>query len=232
MKSMSLRGSRKGQSGFTLVEIAIVLVIIGLLLGGVLKGQELIENAKIKNLANDIRGVTAAYYTYVDRYRAVPGDDAAASTRFTGAVNGGGNGLITGVYSATTAPAATAESNNFWQHLRAAGLVSGSGSNPATHALGGLLGVQSEVSAAGGSTYGMVGPVLCAGNLPWKVAQALDTLIDDGSGNTGSARVGAASTTANAATTTVAATVTEGYGPATAATAALEAGRHTFCVKL
>ena len=43
MKSMSLRGSRKGQSGFTLVEIAIVLVIIGLLLGGVLKGQELIE---------------------------------------------------------------------------------------------------------------------------------------------------------------------------------------------
>lgn len=229
MKSKSLRSSRKGQAGFTLVEIAIVLVIIGLLLGGVLKGQELIENAKIKNVANDIRGVTAAYYTYVDRYRAVPGDDAAAATRFTGAVNGGGNGLITGLYSATAAPAVAAESNNFWQHLRAAGLVSGSGSNPATHALGGLLGVQSEVSAAGGSTYGMVGPVLCAGNLPWKVAQALDTLIDDGDSATGSARAGLASATPNAATAAATAAV---YGPAVLATATLEAGRHTFCVKL
>ena len=41
---------RNKQSGFTLVEIAIVLVIIGLLLGGVLKGQELINSAKVKNL--------------------------------------------------------------------------------------------------------------------------------------------------------------------------------------
>jgi prepilin-type N-terminal cleavage/methylation domain-containing protein len=51
---------RRSQSGFTLIEIAIVLVIIGLLLGGVLKGQELINQAKIKNLANDINGVTVA----------------------------------------------------------------------------------------------------------------------------------------------------------------------------
>ena len=53
---------RKMQSGFTLVEIAIVLVIIGLLLGGVLKGQELITQAKIKNVANDFNGLTAAIY--------------------------------------------------------------------------------------------------------------------------------------------------------------------------
>ena len=44
--------NRRKQSGFTLVEIAIVLVIIGLLLGGVLKGQELINSAKVKNLLN------------------------------------------------------------------------------------------------------------------------------------------------------------------------------------
>jgi len=230
MKSMSLRSSRKGQAGFTLVEIAIVLVIIGLLLGGVLKGQELIENAKIKNLANDIRGVTAAYYTYIDRYRVTPGDDAAATTRFTGVQNGGGNGLITGEYSTlVTALTATTESNNFWQHLRAAGLVSGTGFNPASHAYGGLLGVQSDVSAAGGSTYGMVGPVLCAGSLPWKVAQALDTLIDDGNSATGSARAGAANAAANFATAN---TTSNAYGPAVNASAAIEAGRHTFCVKL
>ena len=47
------------QAGFTLVEIAIVLVIIGLLLGGVLKGQELVNNAKVKNLANDFRAVSS-----------------------------------------------------------------------------------------------------------------------------------------------------------------------------
>ena len=41
---------KRNQSGFTLIEIAIVLVIIGLLLGGVLKGQELINSAKVKNL--------------------------------------------------------------------------------------------------------------------------------------------------------------------------------------
>ncbi|MCX7173912.1 MAG: prepilin-type N-terminal cleavage/methylation domain-containing protein, partial [Proteobacteria bacterium] len=48
--------SRK-QSGFTLIEIAIVLVIIGLLLGGVLKGQELINSAKVKNFAQDFKSI-------------------------------------------------------------------------------------------------------------------------------------------------------------------------------
>jgi prepilin-type N-terminal cleavage/methylation domain-containing protein len=58
MKSLPMRLSgRKAQSGFTLVEIAIVLVIIGLLLGGVLKGQELIENGRVKNAANDMNGI-------------------------------------------------------------------------------------------------------------------------------------------------------------------------------
>ena len=54
--------SNADQSGFTLVEIAIVLVIIGLLLGGILKGQEMITQAKIKNVINDFNGVTAAYF--------------------------------------------------------------------------------------------------------------------------------------------------------------------------
>ena len=58
------------QKGFTLVEIAIVLVIIGLLLGGILKGQEMITQAKIKNAVADFSGISAAYYGYQDRYRA------------------------------------------------------------------------------------------------------------------------------------------------------------------
>ena len=52
---------KNNQSGFTLVEIAIVLVIIGLLLGGVLKGQELINSAKVKNLATDFRNIPTCY---------------------------------------------------------------------------------------------------------------------------------------------------------------------------
>ena len=72
------------QSGFTLVEIAIVLVIVGLLLGGVLKGQELITSGKAKALYADKSAFQTAYNIYNDRFRAIPGDDGAASTRFSG----------------------------------------------------------------------------------------------------------------------------------------------------
>lgn len=68
----------KKASGFTLIELAIVLVIIGLLLGGVLKGQELINSAKAKSLAADFKNVQVYVYGYQDKYRALPGDDAAA----------------------------------------------------------------------------------------------------------------------------------------------------------
>ena len=63
------------QSGFTLVEIAVVLVIIGLLLGAILQGTELIDNSRIKKASADISAVSAAYLSYQDRYQALPGDD-------------------------------------------------------------------------------------------------------------------------------------------------------------
>lgn len=221
---------KKHQSGFTLVEIAIVLVIIGLLLGGVLKGQAMIENAKVKNVINDLKGVSAAYYAYLDRYKAVPGDDATASTRFTGGVNGDGNGLITGLFDATAALGAGAESNNFWQHTRMAGFMSGvataAAANPPTNAVGGVTGVQSQVSAAGGSTYGMMGSVVCTSQIPFKIAQAIDTQLDDGDSATGNVRTGAAGVVATAAGTSAT------YGPAVPATAALEAGLYTVCMKI
>ncbi|MEQ1775315.1 MAG: prepilin-type N-terminal cleavage/methylation domain-containing protein, partial [Burkholderiales bacterium] len=89
------------QRGFTLIEIAIVLVIIGLLLGGVLKGQELITSARVRNLISQQDGIKAAYFGFLDRYRALPGDYTAAVTNITGisvaACNAGvgnGNGQI------------------------------------------------------------------------------------------------------------------------------------------
>src|SRR3954469_17870350 len=91
MESIKMK-SMKAQAGFTLVEIAIVLVIIGLLLGGILKGQEMITQAKIKNIVNDFNGITAAINSYQDRYKALPGDDLGASTRWAGSFSGNGNG--------------------------------------------------------------------------------------------------------------------------------------------
>ena len=89
------------EAGFTLVEIAIVLVIIGLLLGGILKGQEMITQAKIKNAINDFNGVAVAVTSYQDRYRALPGDDPNATARWTvqAPASGDGNGDASGGYN-------------------------------------------------------------------------------------------------------------------------------------
>src|SRR5262252_9479432 len=152
----SVRNKRKAESGFTLVEIAIVLVIIGLLLGGILKGQEMITQAKIKNLINDFNGVTVAITSYQDRYRALPGDDQNATTRWTVQAPGKGNGdgIIAGKYKdndtngTNNAPADNKESNLFWQHLRIAGFVAGlttglGSGTPPPNAAGGIVGVES-----------------------------------------------------------------------------------------
>lgn len=186
------------QTGFTLVEIAIVLVIIGLLLGGILKGQEMITQAKIKNVIADFSGVSAAYHGYQDRYRAIPGDDPNAATRW--AVNpvaaaGDGNGVVGGLYNtATDAAGAAGESRRWWDHLRRAGFVSGTGTQQPFNALTGMIGVQTG-DGAGGATMlnaaggnGFVGLIMCSANLPDKIAIAVDTQMDDGASNLGTVR--------------------------------------------
>ncbi len=191
---------RSAQPGFTLVEIAIVLVIIGLLLGGILKGQEMITQAKIKNVINDFNGLTAAMNSYQDRYRSLPGDDINAASRWAGSFGGNGDGQFNGAAAAMTAPEvynnvpaaaptlATPEVNKFWWHLRLAGFVPGPtdpaaiGSvAPPTNATGGIMGVQT-----GG--MGFTSNIICTSNLPDKIAIAVDTQMDDATSTSGQVR--------------------------------------------
>jgi prepilin-type N-terminal cleavage/methylation domain-containing protein len=169
------------QAGFTLVEIAIVLVIIGLLLGGVLKGQEMIENSKIKSIVNDMKAVQAAYNGYIDRYKAIPGDETQATMLargWTGTVGGNGNGVLLIPAAATFTNGA--EQGPFWRALRASGLIQGdplalaNATGLPRHAGGGLMGVNSD--AAG--VYGVNGVQVCAAGLTTKQAAGVDTLID------------------------------------------------------
>lgn len=179
---------KRQQSGFTLVEIAIVLVIIGLLLGGVLKGQELITQAKIKNVANDFNGMSAAVYGYKDRYKRFPGDDDGAAARWTDpkASNGDGNSVVgaTSVAAIITCSSKSTEENcYFWQDLRLAGFIAGDAASKASpeNATGGILQVQH-------GALGFSGLVVCSTNLPGKVANAIDADFDDGKPGTGQVR--------------------------------------------
>ncbi|MCZ7563013.1 MAG: prepilin-type N-terminal cleavage/methylation domain-containing protein [Burkholderiales bacterium] len=187
------------QHGYTLVEIAIVLVIAGLLLGGVLRGQEMATQARIRDMINDMNGLGAAYHFYYDRYKALPGDDPRAAARWgaaLGAKSGGGDGVVSGRYmepapidptlGAFTVDNSQNESLAFWWHLRMGGFVFGpsTGVGAATqpsNSVGGLVGVQT-----GGLNFSSL--IVCESNVRDKIAGAVDTQMDDQRPHTGLVR--------------------------------------------
>lgn len=189
---------KKQQTGFTLIELAIVLVIIGLLLGGVLKGQELINSAKAKNIAADLKNVQIFIYGYQDKFRAIPGDDANVATH----INGGtpattpaatlNNAQINGTWDSVNK---SDESYLFWQHVRLAGFATGpTDVNDAAYlprnAESGRLGVQ---SLNGFTTIADAIPmtglyVVCTENITGRLVKQIDTNLDDGNTATGSLR--------------------------------------------
>ncbi len=195
--------SVESQRGFTLVELAIVLVIIGLVIAAVLKGQELIVSARLKSTINQIQGVRSAVNTFRDKYNALPGDYSRGNARVgapagvTWAVDGDGDGIIDG--DGVADPLAGEETVLFWNHLSAANLITGVspiglgtlGDGLPTSPLGGGLTIRNEAVVGRTSHWIALGS---AAITPIGVASAeqslqIDEKSDDGRPGTGAIRM-------------------------------------------
>jgi prepilin-type N-terminal cleavage/methylation domain-containing protein len=174
---------KTNQRGFTLLELAIVLVIIGIILGAILKGQELINNAKAKRLLNDTKGLATLQYTFYDRYGRFAGDcnndgvidydaDAAATP----------NTFTTTTYgfcynpTATGGPQAQNDPNKQWEELGQAQLISFSNArevarNPYN---GALYSAKVQDANANNVFYNVV----VATQVPCYAAKVVDQAID------------------------------------------------------
>lgn len=192
--------SKRHQRGFTLVELSIVLVIIGLIIGSVLTGQQIIQNARVTSALNTIQAYEAQFQTYVQNYGALPGDDPSAKSRFPGTVidnNGDGSGALDGGGFDSTS--AIDETRFVWAHLRAAGLVKNqlSGTSTAVQPPNPFNGIYGFQTGAFGNAFTTT--VLCLNNVPAAAAEAIDSRLDDGSSNAGSVQSMAATGTAGEA---------------------------------
>ena len=194
------------QGGFTLVEIAIVLVIIGLLLGGILKGQELINNAKVRSVADRQNSLKAAWFGFIDRYNFIPGDSRRAVQLVPGAKRRGdnlaGDGRLT-----------LGESVLAMQQLKGAGFLrcpqcngDGDPNNPAENATvtetptaenslinqySGIMSIWNEsglyayqASSAGSPASGRL-QIHSGPQIPSNILSEVDRKIDDGIANSG-----------------------------------------------
>jgi len=182
---------KRSQSGFTLVEIAIVLVIVGLILGGVLKGQEMIANAKVRNVIDQTTAIQTAVFAFQDRFRALPGDYSQATININGVTcaNGNGNGFVS----------TNVERGCFWQHLGAAGFITGNYDGVATPNNLTCAATTCPPNAFGGPmkfTWGQFGNGMTTNShqlrigrsIPVNVLAEIDRKIDDGVPEAGSFR--------------------------------------------
>ena len=179
---------KKTNKGVTLVEIAIVLVIIGLLLGGILKGQELINNAKVRAIADRQNSLKVAWYAFIDRYQGLPGDYVDAKRYIPGAVGGDGDGTI-----------AENESPRVFQHLAGAGYLRcpqctsqtthiASASNSLQNNYGGIMSIWSDgthYAARGGANATERLQIHTGPRIPSNILAEVDRKLDDGIANGG-----------------------------------------------
>ena len=238
--------NNNSQKGFTLVELSIVLVIIGLLIGGLLVAQSMITTTKIQSFARQIGQSDAAVANFLDKYRRYPGD----SSKLYSAAGGDDDGVV----EASAAATWTGETTEFWASLSVAGFkgeenpITGYTATPAyvgqfpfgaPNAPKAKIGTDAGIIAIGAvdaaifSTAAIVGDInmyvvanctamtsttlSCINGMDDATGIAVDTKIDDGVGTTGNV----VATTSGAAIVTWAGLhgATEGaYDPTTGST--------------
>jgi prepilin-type N-terminal cleavage/methylation domain-containing protein len=127
--------SNKLTSAFTLIELSIVLVVISLIISGIVAGRNLVEASKLRSQISELQKYQIAFNVFQDQYDAIPGDLANASSYWSSATNGNGNGRYESGAASGTSPSNTAvERYTIFQHLSLAGLISGTYDN--TYVLG------------------------------------------------------------------------------------------------
>jgi prepilin-type N-terminal cleavage/methylation domain-containing protein len=162
--------------GFSLIEVAIAVVVIGIIASFALKGRELINSAKLRSVAEQVNSFKIAIQSFVDKYGALPGDFNAAKEMINDSLqNGSGNGIISSVEDA----------KRFWQHLIASNIISMELINGYPRSkVGGYYTVSSEIVDHSGTWI-----ILCGGTSDNKnftgILQPEDAYLIDKNNDTG-----------------------------------------------
>jgi hypothetical protein len=204
---------------FGLIKLSILLGLTGLIIGGLLMGEKIIQDARVTKALNDIQSYETQYQTYQQNFGALPGDDSSAVTRFTNIsniTNGDNSGAIgVGASPALVNSFASPGTENLqvWTHMRAASLIKNQIPNTAQppNPFGGLYSFQNAAFIGFGA---FTTTVLCLNNVPAAAAHSIDTQLDDGTPNTGAIAASAATVDGAVATDYV------------------TNGRYVLCVKL
>jgi prepilin-type N-terminal cleavage/methylation domain-containing protein len=197
MEAKMRKSQKSSQQGFTLVELSIVLVIIGLIISSVLVGQDLIRSAELRATITQYEGYNAALATFKGKYGGLPGDVRGFTDFGFGADATNSDGNNSGTLAGSTA--LTGENVFFWNHLgtTGAGLISGSYVGTSTGPTSTTLNTFTPTSKAGGNwgvysvagiNYfiigvagsGVAGTYLTSDTFTPLDARSMDEKVDDG----------------------------------------------------
>jgi prepilin-type N-terminal cleavage/methylation domain-containing protein len=188
----------RSHSGFTIIELSIVLVIIGLLVGGVLVGRDLIAQAQYRNQINYLTEIKTAHYAFMLKYNCIPGDCSKTSNFFSQIIglDGNNNGRVECWYGGSTVD----ECRSYFYSLRLAGLWEGTqgSSTPLTEYYksklrNSIMYVNFEDHYDGHPFQSTAFVHLITINAPWAFgavissadARQMDVKLDDGKASTG-----------------------------------------------